>query len=398
VQHQRKVEPTNRSIVTEFADRSPFPSRSGKILVLLVILLPSLFGIAGMVIDGGLMMNENRNLQHAADAASTAASMNLALGKSATEAKATAREVVEVGHGLSSANVTVNIPPTSGTHAGQANHVEVFVEQTYNSRLMHVLDGVLNRTLESRSVAGVEDSTAGAAIIILDPDPADLTLAGISTLLGGINANSMSTAFIPQTGVSGYLTPIPLVGPVAANLLNTSLGSLLPTVVTNLLNTSVASINLTPLPTLTAGLEVEGIGRLIVDGAIFVNTEWGGVDENGELAGESAGPPYALACMPLLATTRVQARDIRVVVGVDNQNSYKPFDGNDPNPLQANRLPINDPFASLAVPSAASDGSNVTTTVRSPSHSVRVSLSTSQANTLNSGVLGALSALLLSLD
>lgn len=368
--------------------------RSGNVLVMLAILLPCLIGIAGMVIDGGLMMNENRNLQHAADAAATAAAMNLGLGKSASIAVNTANDVVHVGNELPDAAVTVNIPPSSGPFAGQAGHVEVFAERQYQSRLMQVLDGIIDRSLQARSVAGVEDATAGAAIVVLDPDPADLTLAGISSLLAGINVNSMTTSLVPQTGASGYLTPIPLVGPVAAGLVNTSLNNLLPTVITNLFNGAVASVSLGPLPTLTAGLEIEGLGRLIVDGAVHVNTEWGGVDENGDLAGSAAGPPYAMACMPLLATTRVRARDIRVVGGVDNEECYKPFDSDDSNPLQANRLPVVDPLASLGVPSASSDSANVNTTVRSPSHSTRVALSVAQANTLTSSVLGSLSALL----
>jgi hypothetical protein len=62
--------------------------------------------------------------------------------------------------------------------------------------------------------------------------------------------------------------------------------------------------------------------------------------------------------------------------------------------LQAGRLPVPDPLASLSTPSIASAASAVTTTVQSPSHAVRIALPTSVANTLTSNVLGALSALL----
>ena len=372
----------------------PSAPRSGKVLVLLAILLPSLIGIVGMVIDGGLMMNEHRNLQHAADAASTAAAMNLAQGKTTGVAIATANDVVHSGNLLPDATVTVHIPPSSGPHAGQSGHVEVLADKVYESRFMRVLDGIVDRSLRARSVAGVEDATAGAAIVVLDPDPADISLDGITALMSSINVNNLSTSLIPQTSASAYLTPIPVVGPTAALAVNASLGSMLPTLATNLINNVTSSVTLTPLPTLTAGFEVEGIGRVIVDGSILINNEWGGVDENGEPAGAAPGPPYALACMPILATTRVRARDIRVVGGVDNENYYRPFDAQQANPLQANRLPIDDPMASLPVPSTASDSANVNATLRSPSHSYRVSLSVAQANTLTSGVLGSLSALL----
>jgi Flp pilus assembly protein TadG len=368
--------------------------RSGKVLVLLAILLPSLFGIVGLVIDGGLMMNEHRNLQHAADAASTAAAMNLELGKSSATAVSTANNVIQVGNELSDATVTVNIPPSSGPYAGQAGHVEVFAKKTYQSHFMPILDGIVDRSLQARSVAGVEDTPAGGAIVILDPNPANLSTDGLSGTLSAINVNNLSTALIPQTGTSAYLTPIPVIGPTAAGLVNTSLGSLLPTVITNLLSGAIAATPLTPLPTLTAGFEIEGLGHLNVDGAIYVNNEWGGVDENGETVGSAAAPPYAMACMPIVATTRVLARDIRVVGGVDNQTYYQPYDSQKRNPLQANRLPVADPLANLVVPSAVSDATNVNTTVRSPSHCVRVALSVAQANTLTSGVLNSLSPLL----
>lgn len=370
------------------------PTRSGKVLVLLAILLPTLLGIVGLVVDGGLMMGEFRVLQHAADAASTAAAMTLSLGKGHSAAIAAANEVVNVGNSLPDALVTIHIPPITGLNIGEPNHVEVIVKRTYRPRLISILSSVTDHSMQVRSVAGVDEVTAGAAIVVLDPQPADISLGGVTQLLSTINANSLTAVAVSQTGASAYLTPIPIVGPTAASLVNASLTSLLPSLVTNLLGQVTSSVNLTPLPTLTAGLEVEGLGRLIVDGAIHVNTEWGGVDENGEKAGIAAGPPYAMACMPILSTTRVRARDIRVVGGVDDKDSYRPFDPSDRKPLQANRLPVADPYEGLPVPSTASDGTNVTAAVRSPAHSVRVALSSSQANTLANGVLGALSALL----
>src|SRR5262249_6682352 len=159
---------------------------------------------------------------------------------------------------------------------------------------------------------------AGAAISVLDPAPADLTLDGLTTYLGGINVNSLTTAAIPQTGAVSYLSSIPVVGGVAAGLLNTQLGTIMPAALTTLVNDALALVPSTSLPTLTAGVEVEGIGNLSINGAIHVNTEWGGMDENGDLAGSIAFPPYGMACMPILPTTRVRAREVRIAGGVDN--------------------------------------------------------------------------------
>src|SRR5690606_25797631 len=138
--------------------------------VLLGLLLRTLLGVVGLVIDGGLMMTEYRSLQHAADAAATAAAMRLNLGKSPNVAVATAVEVVHDGHGLPHASVTVNIPPSSGPYAGQANHVEVIVERAYSTHFMKVLDNILARPMCARAVACAKSGPAGAAIVVLDPD------------------------------------------------------------------------------------------------------------------------------------------------------------------------------------------------------------------------------------
>ena len=135
----------------------------------LVILLPTMFGVAGLVIDGGLMMTDFRDLHQAADAAATAAAFDLRLGKSPGEAVETAISFVQDRHGFDEAEVIVNIPPESGPYAGEADHVEVILRYDYPSRLMSVLDGVFDRELRTRSVAGVRDVTSGAAVVVLDP-------------------------------------------------------------------------------------------------------------------------------------------------------------------------------------------------------------------------------------
>jgi hypothetical protein len=106
-------------------------------------------------------------------------------------------------------------------------------------------------------------------------------------------------------------------------------------------------------------LEVLGLGALRVDGAVFVNSEWGGVDEDGNPSGAGAGLPWALACTPLLPLTKLRATDIRVVGGVDDPQNYGAFEADEPSPLRANRLPIPDPLRSLPVPTYAADPLNV---------------------------------------
>lgn len=55
--------------------------RQGKVLVLLAITLPTLCGLIGLVVDGGLLLAASRHIQHIADSAATAAAMEKQHGK-----------------------------------------------------------------------------------------------------------------------------------------------------------------------------------------------------------------------------------------------------------------------------------------------------------------------------
>ena len=328
-------------------------TRHGNVLVLLAVLLPVLIGVVGLVIDGGMMMDQYRDLQHATDAAATTAATELRLENGAAAAEAAAIDAVQVAHEKADADVTVHIPPATGPFAGNSDYVEVVSESVYRTHLMPILSGIFDRTLQTRSVAGVRDATDEAAIVVLDPQPSGISVASASTIVSNINLSSL-------------VAELPL-GSVLSSL---GLGGILNGVrnrVVNLLDDVTAAVlgdlTLPALPTLTAGFEVEGLGRLYVDGAIHVNTEWGGIDEHGAAAGINSPSPYGAACMPLLATTRVFVRDLRVAGGVDALSNYQAYFNGDSHPVQANRLAVPDPLADLPVPTTSSD-SNVSATVR----------------------------------
>lgn len=98
--------------------------------------------------------------------------------------------------------------------------------------------------------------------------------------------------------------------------------------------------------------------------------------------------------MPLLPLTRVFARDIRVAGGVDDEKNYLAFASEEPSPLQASRLPVQDPLEALPVPSTTRDPNNVVATVQSPPDLVRVAISATDASLLTNEVLDDLPALL----
>src|SRR5580704_18328299 len=104
-------------------------NRSGKILVMMAILLPVLCGFAGLVLDSSLLMADFRNLQHASDAAATEAAMTLYNGGNSADATAAAVACIQTENGFADANVQVNIPPSTGPYAGNANYVEVIASE-----------------------------------------------------------------------------------------------------------------------------------------------------------------------------------------------------------------------------------------------------------------------------
>ena len=272
--------------------------RGGKILVLFAVLLPTLFAFASLVLDSGLMMLDSRRMQHAADAAATAAALQLVEGN---DPHAAAVAYVLEFNGMPEAEVAVFHPPSQGAFAGLDDYIEVTVRRDYQLRLAGVSGPLDVPVIESRAVAGREPSTGGAAVVLLDPDPPEIRLS-----------------------------PLPI-----------SLPSLTP---------------------LLGGLEVLGLGRLRVHGAIHVNNTWGGQDENGEPVGSPSLLRHACSCTPLLPLTRVLATDVRVVGGVDNPDNYGPLQAGAPAPLRANRRPVPDPYADLPVPTTASDPVNVAAT------------------------------------
>ena len=280
------------------------PSR-GQVLVLLVILLPALAGIVGLLVDGGLLLNGARELQHATDSAATATALENLRDGDSFALQTTALDYVQQHNLLGDASVQLHVPPTQGPYAGDADFVELIASRQANTFLIHLLTRNPTQTLVARSVAGARNATAGAAIVVLDPDPPSFNLLGLS---------------------------LPLLLP--------------------------------PLPSLLGGLECLGVGRVRVQGAVLVNNQWGGVDEEGLPAGIGSGPPHAIHCMPLLPLTKLTATDIRVAGGVDDPRNYGSSQGQSTGTLRCNKLPVPDPLRHVPPPTVATDPAHVSSTLR----------------------------------
>lgn len=278
--------------------------RRGNMLTMFAILLPAILGLTGLVIDYGVLRVKYRHVQHAADSAATAAASALFDGLSSAQAILSAKEYVADFTDMSGATVNVQIPPADGPFVGQSGYAQVQISLPVSTFLMQSVGGNGSYIVRASAVAGNKNVTAGAAVVVLDPDPPGLTMPTV-------------------VGVTLPATP------------SLSLG----------------------------GLEVLGVGQLRVNGAVLVDTKWSGVDENGAPAGESGGLlRAAVTCMPVVSLTSLAANDIRVTGGVDNQNNYVNFNGGQSSPLRANKRPVPDPYSSLPVPSTSSDPAHVSTT------------------------------------
>src|SRR5438477_928313 len=98
--------------------------RSGKILAMFALLAPILAGMAGLVVDGGLLMAARRQAQNAADAAAMGAALDKYKGASDATALATAQSLA-TNNGVAvtltlngGANNAVNIPPQDPAGTG----------------------------------------------------------------------------------------------------------------------------------------------------------------------------------------------------------------------------------------------------------------------------------------
>lgn len=280
-------------------------NRAGHMLPFFAVLIPALLGILGLAIDGSMLRVKSRLVQNVADAAAIAAAAALADGQSVVAAQSVAVDSVTSENGLSAASVTVQIPPVDGPYVGRAGYAQVHVSMPVSTFVIQAVGNPGSYTVRAGAVAGSKSSTAGADIVVLDPDPPGIT------------------------------TPV------------------------------VAGLSLPATPSLSlGGLEVLGIGQVQINGAVLVNTTWGGVDQNGQTVGEPALLRAAVTCMPLVPLTSLATTNLRVTGGVDNQRNYVNYTTGQASPLKANQKPVPDPLSSLPSPTVGVDPVNVSDTLK----------------------------------
>jgi len=195
--------------------------RRGTVAVLVALSLTAVVGVAAIAMDGGLLQDESRRAQAAADAAALAAAIDL-YNNYQTNAGLDPKPYTGSASALSNAAangyandgtrsiVTVNIPPLSGPYAGKASYVEVIIQYNTPRGFSNIL-GSGDIPVKARAVARGAWVPFADGVIILDPtDPNTLTAngGGAMTVTGAnVIVDSSDYAAGGTVGNSSFIAP-----------------------------------------------------------------------------------------------------------------------------------------------------------------------------------------------
>jgi Flp pilus assembly protein TadG len=192
--------------------RTPSASfrRWGTVAVLVSLCLIGMIGVIAIAVDGGVLLDDQHQLQAAADAAALAAATDLYVnyttnqgadpnGKAAQSAQTTAT-ANGFSNGTNGTTVTVHIPPTSGAFNGQAGYAEVIIQYNQVRYFSNALgSGAI--PIQVRAVArGIQTPYSTAGILLLDPTGSGafndqgngLTVTGAPILINSSNSSAAS--------------------------------------------------------------------------------------------------------------------------------------------------------------------------------------------------------------
>ena len=165
--------------------------RPGAVLVWVVLSLSVIVGVVAIVLDGGRQFTERRRDQAAANAAALAGGANLYANywtNNGTDPLGTAQAAAVAAaeaNGVPAGGVTVNIPPQSGSFAGQAGYVEVIIQTNLSASFGRVFTQQ-DLSVQARAVARGKPMQIG--LILLAP-------SGAGTLL--VNSPAFSVLNTP---------------------------------------------------------------------------------------------------------------------------------------------------------------------------------------------------------
>lgn len=201
--------------------------RPGAVAPLVALSLVALMSLVAIALDGGLLLDQRRSCQAAADAAALAAAEDLYYRWQTNSGSDTSGTAKDAALAIAAANgytndgvtsiVTVNIPPTSGNFAGLAGYAEVIIQ--YNQR--RGFSGIFasgDLPVRARAVARGSWAPFNDGILVLHPTAANAFLAngnskvnvqGANIVVDSNNSTAVvtaDTAFVTDTSNAIYVT------------------------------------------------------------------------------------------------------------------------------------------------------------------------------------------------
>jgi Putative Flp pilus-assembly TadE/G-like len=176
-------------------------SRDGNIAIITGIMLPVIVGFCGLGAETGYWYFRQRVIQNAADVAAYDGDVVLRNGKSASVVSSTASAgAVKNGWRQASGAITVNTPPTSGSHQTPAS-VEVLLRESEP----RYFSGIFSSTpiqINVRAVATYE-SSGDACMLGLDPSRSGTVEFWGNATADFTNCNVVSNSLAPDSFMLG---------------------------------------------------------------------------------------------------------------------------------------------------------------------------------------------------
>lgn len=170
--------------------------QSGQAIAAFALCLFVLMGVAGLGVDLGIERMHQTQLQIIADGAALGGASELPYGDVETGATSDAALNGFVS-GSGGATLTINNPPLSGPHTGDAGYVEAIASQTETPILMGLFDSTAT-SVSARAVATLSNGPACA--YALDP-----SASGAVTINGTFNIQLQCTMYVDSKSSTALL-------------------------------------------------------------------------------------------------------------------------------------------------------------------------------------------------
>jgi hypothetical protein len=194
--------------------------RPGVVAVLVAVCLVAIMSIMALAIDGGLLLDQRRDVQAAADSAALAAAAQLwsdwATGQGQDRnGKASATALLTASaNGFNNDTVTntvtVHIPPTSGFATGLAGYAEVLI-QYQEKRYFSAMFGSADIPVNGRAVARGKKNSSDIGVLLLNPTAQGaLTLSGQTgmSVAGRVVVDSNNSKAAVSSGSAGLTSTV----------------------------------------------------------------------------------------------------------------------------------------------------------------------------------------------